>query len=119
MGSALRIATREKITVAFETKEATYGTGVFACQDIARGDTIWAFDDKMCTRLIAVHFSHMKPHFFRFTESSIKLVKDEDLAQLLYKGFMTPSSDKVIYIIQTSRFIVTAQQQPQPIQQTN
>merc|ERR1711915_71807 len=87
MGSALRIATREKITVAFENKEATYGTGVFACQDIARGDTIWAFDDKMCTR---------------FTENSIKMVKDEDLAQLLYKGFMTPSNDKMELNLQTT-----------------
>ena len=38
--------------VAFENREAEYGTGVFACQRVAKGEEVWRFDEENCIRLV-------------------------------------------------------------------
>jgi len=69
--------------VAFENKEAKYGTGVFTKQKVSKGDEVWRYDEKDCIRL---------------DQSTIKDLTDERLATLLYKGFLNQRLDKFIIL---------------------
>ena len=48
------LSKRSKITVAFENKDAKYGTGVFTKQKVSKGDVVWRFDEKDCIRFVTV-----------------------------------------------------------------
>eukprot|EP00090_Calanus_glacialis_P043666 TRINITY_DN7735_c0_g1_i1.p1 TRINITY_DN7735_c0_g1~~TRINITY_DN7735_c0_g1_i1.p1 ORF type:complete len:174 (-),score=49.28 TRINITY_DN7735_c0_g1_i1:118-639(-) len=80
---------RSKFMVAFENREAEYGTGVFACQRVAKGEEVWRFDEENCIRL---------------NERSIKLLSDDKLADILYKGFLNPPMDKFIVLEDGAQF---------------
>ena len=94
--SAVKIPKRSKILVAFENKEAAYGTGVFTSENISKGDRVWRFDENDCIRWAGRDVTMGKLlSCTRLTESSIKLLGDEKLASVLYKGFLNPPMDKV------------------------
>ena len=66
--------------IAKETRESSFGLGVFSCQKVHKGDAVWWLDDENCSRL---------------NENNIKLVEDERLSNVLWKGYLNPTMDKV------------------------
>ena len=109
----LSSTTRYKFTIAFENRPSTFGTGVFACQNVSKGEVVWNFDDNECIRWVEKIKAIFVWLFFilRIDESSIKHYTESKLKDILYKGYLNLEMDKVKIIIKrhetVSKYLTT------------